>query len=264
MIFLAVIMMVFTQYIGLAQASEDAMIKKSNVAGQFYSANPEILSKEVEDFLAKDLQAAADKKAAVLILPHAGYVYSGPVAAYGYKAVSAQSYKTIIIIGLSHHHRFEGFAIWPEGRFETPLGSVEVDADFSKQIMQAAPEVKSISEAFDKEHSLEVQLPFLQKIFRDFKIVPLLTGQPNFDNCEKLASVLANLIGHREDILLLISSDMSHYRDEETTRTMDKRALEMIQHLKAKEFWWMLTISRRGKLRKSLTWHRGAARISAS
>ena len=215
----------------------EAKVKKPNVAGQFYNASRDELSKEVERYLTKTPQAALDKKTAVLISPHAGYVYSAPVASYGYKAISGRSFKTVVIIGLSHYHRFEGFAIWPDGQFETPLGSINVDYDLAQKLMQASDKVKSIPEAFEKEHSIEVQLPFLQKIFKDIEIVPILTGRPDLKNCEQLASILAKVIAGSEDILLLISTDMSHYYDYKTALTMDQGTLQIIQNVDVKKFW---------------------------
>ena len=212
-------------------------IKKPNVAGQFYSANAGELSGDIEQYLKQASQEALAKKAAVLISPHAGYVYSGPVAAYGCKAISAQPFKTVIIVGLSHYHRFEGFAIWPDGRFETPLGAVDIDRDLAQKLMQAGGTIKSIPQAFEKEHSIEVQLPFLQKISKDFKIVPILTGKPDFEDCGQLASALAETIAGRDDILLVVSTDMSHYRSDGEAQAMDRRALGMIKNLEAEEFW---------------------------
>src|SRR3989338_8782792 len=122
----------------------DGGVKKPNVAGQFYSANAGELSGDIEQYLKQASQEALAKTAAVLISPHARYVYSGPVAAYGCKAISAQPFKTVIIVGLSHFHRFEGFAFWPDGRFETPLGAIDIDRDLAQKLMQAGGTIKSI------------------------------------------------------------------------------------------------------------------------
>lgn len=212
-------------------------LKHPNVSGQFYSANPSELSITLDHFfLAADV-APSDKTIEVIIAPHAGYVYSGGVAAYSYKAVSQQNYKTVVVIGLSHFVDFEGFTIWPQGSFKTPLGEVGVDQEFCQKLMAATNKIKSLPQAFDKEHSLEVQLPFLQKTFKDFKIVPLLTGRLSLEGCRILASALNEAVGARDDVLVVISTDMSHYHDDATARHMDNATLEVIKNLDVESFW---------------------------
>lgn len=227
------IFLFFTCADGLA----DSFVKSPNVAGQFYPADPQELSEGIGRFLNKADVKDAPGSIKILISPHAGYVYSGPVAAYGYKAIRGQPYRTVVIIGLSHFADFEGFAIWPEGAFETPLGKVEVDKKFSDELLQKTERVKSFSEAFNREHSLEAQLPFLQTVLKDFKIVPILTGRPNADDCNILASALSEIMAEREDVLLLVSTDMSHYHDAATAAKMDESALFDVQNLRLGDLW---------------------------
>lgn len=232
-----ILTLMFLTAIMVPSAFSQADVKEPNVSGQFYPADAETLSKSIDAFFALAQVQPYDKRIDMIIAPHAGYVYSGPVAAYAYKAISHQKYSTVIIIAVSHFSNFEGFAIWPRGNFETPLGRVEVDAEFSQKLLSATDKIKSFSPAFDKEHSLEVQLPFLQKTLTNFKIVSLLTGKPNFDNCRKLAVALNQVIGNREDILIVVSTDMSHYYNDPTARRMDAAALSLIKNFRAEQLW---------------------------
>lgn len=227
----------FSVMVFASQDQEIEAVKRPNVSGQFYSADSQALSGDIERFLNVAETAPFNEAIPMVIVPHAGYVYSGAVAAHGYKALSRNTYTTVIVVGLSHYTDVDGFAIWPEGAFQTPLGQVEVDAGFCRKLMEKNGKVISMPQAFEREHSLEVQLPFLQKTLEHFKLVPLLTGHPNLDNIRLLAESLNELIGERDDILLVISTDMSHYYPDETARRMDREALLAIEHLDAGRFW---------------------------
>ena len=220
-----------------AAAFADDSVKTPNVSGQFYSADPEKLASDIATFLNNAVVEPPNGKIEILISPHAGYVYSGPVAAFGYKAIRGKPYKTVVIIALSHYSDFEGFSIWPNGAFETPLGKIDVDGEFAKSLMEQNGRVKIFKETFTREHSLETQLPFLQTVLRDFKIVPILTGRPNFDDCMGLASALNGVIGKRDDVLIIVSTDMSHYHDDETAKKMDEKAIQDIRSLDAENLW---------------------------
>ena len=212
-------------------------IKEPNVSGQFYSADPAQLSAQIDDFLKKATVPAIDEDIELVIAPHAGYVYSGGVAAYGYKALAGKKYNTIVILAPSHYYPFDGVSIWPEGGFKTPLGIATVDTEFSKKLLASNANFSFTPEVFEKEHSLEVEIPFLQKIFTDFKIVPVIMGQPSIDLTQQLAKNLNELIGGRKDILIVVSSDMSHYHPYDTARQMDQATIQTIEKLDAPELW---------------------------
>lgn len=212
-------------------------IKEPNVSGQFYDADPGRLLKHINSFLSQAQVTPSDKNIQILISPHAGYVYSGPVAAYSYKAISQKSYKTVVIIAVSHYYGFDGAAVWPEGGFRTPLGVVEVDSDFANKLLAADPKFVSKPQAFEQEHSLEVQIPFLQAVLKDFKIVPVIMGQTSFATVQRLADVLDSLISAREDVLVVASSDMSHYHSGDVAKEMDQSTLKMIEQMDLQGFW---------------------------
>lgn len=220
-----------------ASSFSQEMIKEPNVSGQFYPENANELSRALDKYFSQANVDPSKEKVEVIIAPHAGYIYSGPVAAYGYKAAGAFSYATVVVIAPSHYVRFEGISIWPEGSFETPLGALAVDADFSKKLMAEDEEIKFVRAAFAKEHSLEVQLPFLQKTFKNFKIVPLMIGNAGFESCQALAQALRRTIGDRKDVLIVISTDMSHYHSAKTAQGMDGQVIDLVRALDAKELW---------------------------
>ncbi|MFA5059759.1 MAG: AmmeMemoRadiSam system protein B [Candidatus Omnitrophota bacterium] len=212
-------------------------VKAPNASGQFYSADPKKLSDDIDGMLLQAKNVEIGGKIKILIVPHAGYIYSGGVAAFGYKAAQKNSYGTIVIVAPSHFSDFEGFSIWPQGSFETPLGSVSVDEEFSNQLIAADDRIKSFPQAFDREHALEVQIPFLQKTFSQLKIVPILTGRPRYNDSKALATALTSAIGEREDVLIVVSTDLSHYHDDATARRMDKATLAAIENFQGEQLW---------------------------
>ncbi|MBI3602030.1 MAG: AmmeMemoRadiSam system protein B [Candidatus Omnitrophica bacterium] len=214
-----------------------ASIKEPNVAGAFYSADPQELSHQIDSFIQQASISPVAARVQAMIVPHAGYIYSGPVAAYGYKAISRNKYTTIVILAPSHYFPFEGISVWPEGGFKTPLGIVNVDEDFAQKLMKADSRFRFLPQVFEQEHSVEVELPFIQKVFGSVKIVPVLMGNPDAKVCQKLAAVLNGLIGSRQDVLVLASSDMSHYFDYETANQMDAATLETINNKDVQSFW---------------------------
>ncbi len=215
-----------------------ASIKEPNVAGAFYSANSQELSHQIDSFIQQASISPVAARVQAMIVPHAGYIYSGQVAAYGYKAVSQNKYTTIVILAPSHYFPFEGISVWLEGGFKTPLGVAHVDEDFAKKLIKADSRFRFLPQVFEQEHSVEVELPFIQKVFGSVvKIVPVLMGNPDIKVCQKLAVVLDGLIGSRQDVLVVASSDMSHYFDYETANQMDALTLGAISEEDPPKLW---------------------------
>jgi MEMO1 family protein len=213
------------------------MVKEPNVAGAFYSADPKELSDSIDYYDQSTGPVPTDRKVLIAISPHAGYPYSGPVAAYTYKAIARNHYKTIVIIGPSHYFPFEGISVWPRGGFKTPLGIVPVDEDFAQALLKENPKsFQFLSYVYEREHAIEVELPFLQKTFDHVKIVPILMGNPNPQVCRDLAVALDKLIGQRDDVLILISSDMSHYYTYDVANSMDALTLQAIKAIDPEKF----------------------------
>lgn len=202
--------------------------KKSSVAGSFYPKNPQELSAVLDTYLSLAHPEPQSGTIFALLSPHAGYEFSGKVAAYGYSLIKNKGYKTVIIIGSSHYYGFKGVSLYPQGSFETPLGELFVDTDFSKKLLSRSPLIRFEPNAFLKEHSIEVQLPFLQKVLSNFKIVPLIMGQVDLETCNSLAEALRVAIAGRTDVLIIASTDMYHGYNYQETPLVDKRTLTYI------------------------------------
>jgi len=202
----------------------------------------------IDTFLGAANPQVPEGRIFALISPHAGYGFSGGVAAFGYKLIKDKPYKTIIVLGPSHNYGFSGVSVYPEGVFRTPLGDLEVDADFTQKLLhKSRSSLKSqiaLEEgrdkdsdiffepgAFEKEHSVEVQLPFLQKVISDFKIVPIVMGDCSFSTCQKLADLLKEAIGNRQDVLVVASTDMYHGYDYEESEIIDTLTLSYLKNM---------------------------------
>lgn len=209
-------------------------IRYPAVAGQFYPENKSELKRIIEEFLKNAKIEKIEGEILGFISPHAGYVFSGQVAAYNYKAIYQKSYETVILIGDSHYEFFDGISVWPKGEWETPLGKVMVDENLAKEIISLSPRIFRRDSAHLFEHSLEVQIPFLQIVLKEFKILPLIFGSENKD-WKTLAKAILKLM-ERKKILIVVSSDLSHYPTYEEAQKVDKETIEAILNLDGEGF----------------------------
>lgn len=203
-------------------------IRPAAVAGSFYPADPNVLRAEVRAYLAEAALADIPPPKA-LVAPHAGYIYSGPVAGSAYRQLEpiAARIQRVVLVGPAHRVPFRGIAYGEAERYRTPLGEVEVDTGAYAAIADL-PQVRRYEAPFAGEHCLEVQLPFLQGILGSFRLVPLLVGEAAG---AEVAEVLERLWGG-EETLILISSDLSHYLDYGTARQRDQRTTQNIEALR--------------------------------
>ena len=229
------------------------------MAGMFYPDDVAELSKTIEGFLDEVEPEGIEGDIFALISPHAGYGYSGKVASFGYKLIKGKPYKTVIVIAPSHNYVFNGVSIYREGLFRTPLGDIEVDKEFTQKLLDKDAEITFDPAAFIQEHSLEVQLPFLQKTLTDFsatkrggpaknygwKIVPIIMGDCTLSTCKKLVGFLKQAIGTRKDILVIASTDMYHGYDYEEAEVVDSATLSYIRDMDGEGLYYGL---REGKL----------------
>ena len=204
-------------------------VKGPSVAGTFYPADKNSLQDSVDGFLSKAEKTPSTGRLLALISPHAGYVFSGQVAAYGYKQLKDSDIKKVILIGPSHHVGFRGASVYTKGSFRTPLGDVRINEKLAEDLLNETADVRFNPEAYEKEHSLEVQLPFLQTVLRDFTIVPILIGSPTKKTFEHLVSKLTEILD--EKTLLIASTDLSHYHDYLTAKEMDNKVVSAIERL---------------------------------
>jgi len=187
-------------------------IREPAVSGMFYPNNPKTLSRDIEQYLNEASVEPVRGDIIGIISPHAGYMYSGPVAAHGYKAIMNRVYDTVIIIAPSHKMYFEGVAIMSEGSYKTPFGNVPIDKDVAQRLLTMDGVIKQNIEAHRGEHSLEVQLPFLQFVLKDFQIIPLIMGNQALNVCEILSeSLYKTLMNEKRRFLVVGSTDLSHY-----------------------------------------------------
>jgi len=203
-----------------------SQIRQPAVAGQFYPADPQQLHQVIRTYLDDAENKGGVPKA--LIAPHAGYIYSGAVAGSVYNLLKPchNTIRTVVLLGPSHRVGFRGLAVPSADYFATPLGNVAVDQKKITEISDL-PLVKIMDNAHILEHSLEVQIPFLQEIFDDFAIVPIVVGDAT---PAEVGEVLERLWGGSET-LIVVSSDLSHYHDYETARKMDSATSAAIEHL---------------------------------
>jgi len=203
-------------------------VRTPAVAGLFYPADATELHTQVQQFL-KECEPPATAPPKAIIVPHAGYIYSGPIAASAYARLRmARAVITrVVLLGPSHRVGFRGIAVSGMAAFATPLGRIPVDSAAVEQVRQL-PEVGFLEQAHAQEHSLEVHLPFLQEVLGDFKLAPLVVGdaQPS-----EVGAVLEALWGGPET-LIVISSDLSHYHDYLTARNLDRATSQAIEALR--------------------------------
>jgi len=210
---------------GLAPSEVEATVRKPAAAGSFYPDNEKELSSLVDKYLSKVELPQLEPNIRAIIVPHAGYVYSGQVAAYAYKALIGKDISRVIILGNSHQEFFDGTSVYPKGYFETPLGKVEIDNDFAQKLMDADKKIYFKESAHLEEHSLEVQLPFLQKVLNNFKIVPIVLGNQE-GSVDILINALKNLMD--DNTLIVVSSDLSHYPEYEDAEYSDGKVIDAI------------------------------------
>ena len=205
----------------------ETVVRAPAVAGSFYPNSPEILSAQVQDFIDSAEPRLIDGELIGLISPHAGYLYSGHVAGHAYKQLAGKSFDTVVLLGLSHRHPVRGSAIYARGRFSTPLGDIEIDDEIAGEIVQRNRNVVNLPEAHAFEHSLEVQLPFLQSALSDFRIVPILLQDDSPENIIPLGEAIAEAIRDRS-ALLVGSTDLCHYPVYDEAVRSDQVVIEAI------------------------------------
>lgn len=203
-------------------------VRKAVWAGQFYDGRPDVLEKNIEHMLqGAGASTFPVKNLKAIIVPHAGYAYSGSVAASAYQLVKNRSFEAVVIIGTAHRHGFRGCSIYPRGGYQTPLGIADIDVSLAKKLLQASG-FKYIPEAHNKEHSIEVQVPFIQKVLPGVKIVPILMGTSSKKTITKLADALVRVLDD-EKVLVVASTDMSHFLPKNQANTQDEETIKLIQ-----------------------------------
>ncbi len=205
-----------------------ARIRQPAVAGTFYDGEPAALRDHV-DLLLEQARGAKPKGSIVgLVSPHAGYMYSGLVAAAGYRALKGSSYDVVFMVGPSHREYFAGASIYPGDAYRTPLGDVLLNAEARASLADESEYLKLSEAGHRSEHALEVQLPFLQRILGPFTLVPIVIGDQTPETCFEVGRVLAKVAKDR-NALLIASSDLSHFHPYDDAVRLDRRVIDSVE-----------------------------------
>jgi len=226
-------------------------VRPAAVAGSFYPADPKALSAMIDGMLAQVSGPPVTDPIIAVVAPHAGYQYSGPVAAYTYAALKGRKYARVVIIGPTHHVAFSYTSVYDGDAYATPLGDVKVDKAFARQLVKMSLTMSLSGEGHDPaaeggEHSIEVELPWLQRVLGNFEIVPIVMGDQSYENSRALGAALAKLIkseGNPGETLVVASSDLSHFHTYNDAEEIDHKTLGALQS------WDYLSMSRNFKSR---------------
>jgi len=202
-------------------------LREPAVAGGFYPDDPAELRQMVDSYLGDAEVVCSGQEIGGLIVPHAGYVYSGPVAAWAFKQLGNRTYDTVILVGPSHYEAVSKASVYPCGWYRTPLGDVEVDEGISMSLIRTSADITYQPEAHDQEHSLEVQLPFLQEALGEFKIVAMAINDYDPALWTRVAGAIADCCRGRR-VLLVASSDLSHYHPRSDAIILDQALVSSI------------------------------------
>jgi hypothetical protein len=220
-------------------------IRKPVVASVFYPEDKLNLKRMIKTFLSNvpsDITEFLIKSNIDnifgLIVPHAGYVYSGQVASFGYSLINEKSFDTVVLIGPSHRTYFEGFSLCRFKAYGTPFGEIPIDTKFSEALIKNGGGIFDyLDSAHTFEHSIEVQLPFLYStLINNFEIVPIVMGEQSYENAVAGASVIAETLKETDkSALFIISTDLSHYHSDEMARELDDRFMKILSSMNAKK-----------------------------
>jgi MEMO1 family protein len=211
------------------------MVRLPAVAGRFYSSDAGELSAQIREYLTPKTASAARNVKACLV-PHAGLMYSGHVAGAVFSSIRVP--KRMVILGVRHRPPGSPAAIVSNGAWRTPLGDAEIDHELAEKLRAACPLLTEDAVAHSKEHSLEVEIPFLQVLNPDFRFVPIALGIAHFETLVTVGEAIGGVLAaEKQEILLVTSSDLNHYEDDATTRVKDRKAIEQLLSMDARRLY---------------------------
>jgi len=203
-------------------------IRKSIIAGSWYPGRPDSLRSQIQGFLKAVPESVPPAGELVaLISPHAGYLYSGGVAAYAYKLLTNQPHRQVVIVAPSHRHAFRGASVDQKTGYETPLGVVPVDQALSRELREQSTIFRYVPEGHAQEHALEIQLPFLQETLKEFSLTAIIQGSQDEETSEEMARALAQVLKGK-NVLLVASTDLSHFHAYDQARHLDKKVVDRV------------------------------------
>jgi AmmeMemoRadiSam system protein B len=204
-------------------------IRKPVIAGSWYPGSPETLRNDIEGYLGRAAVEEIPGKPVALVSPHAGYAYSGQTAAHAYKTVLGREYSTVVVISPSHRVYFPSVSVWASGSFETPLGNLEVDEPLCEKLLASSGVFTDNTRPHEAEHALEIQLPFLQVALPAFRLCPLIMGEQDLDICRELARTLHQAVDEPDNVLIVASSDLSHFHSARVAEAMDAEVARAVE-----------------------------------
>lgn len=202
------------------------VVRKPAVAGMFYPADKNELEKLIKMLLDQNIPSEQFDHISGIVSPHAGYIYSGGTAAFAYNTVKGKNYETVVVISPSHREYFPGVSIYEGDAYSSPLGVVEVDKNLRDKIIDNSKTIFPGAQGHRGEHALEVQIPFLQVVLNDFKILPITMGDQSKIFVDELAESLSKIVD--EKTLIVASSDLSHFYSRKQAEILDSRIIERI------------------------------------
>ena len=213
------------------QAQKTTNVRPPAVAGQFYSSDPAHLKLAVQQFLEDAVPAVVERPVAIVV-PHAGYIYAGQIIADAFRQVKGQSYDTVVIFGTNHGRNaasqsMNGISVYAHGAYRTPLGDVPVDEAVASALLAEDSDCSADTAPQAAEHSIEVEVPFVQTLFPAARIVPIMIGMPEPSMCARLGKALAKVVKDKR-VLIVASSDLSHYPNYKDATSVDRQTLEAI------------------------------------
>jgi hypothetical protein len=204
-------------------------VRTAAVAGSWYPGTARAISAEVDRYLMAAGDLSAPGRVVALLSPHAGLQYSGPVAAYGYSLLRGRSPLSVVLVGPSHREAFEGVAVHAHGAWRTPLGEAPIDEPLAETLLDAAAGLFEDALVHRDEHSLEMQMPFLQRLVGELKIVPAMMGTQSRREVDALAEALGRALNGRSDVVMVASSDLSHFYPADVASREDAVVVEQVR-----------------------------------
>ena len=202
-------------------------IRESVIAGSWYPGHPETLKTQIGKYLDQAPLVPLEGTLVGLVVPHAGYMYSGGVAAHAYKVLLQQPFDRVLILAPSHRAYFQGASVYRSGGYRTPLGIVPLDHELIESLSQQSSLFDYVPKAEAQEHSLEIQLPFLQVVLGEFRLTPILMGDQSFESCRKLADAIVHVCEGKK-VLLVASTDLSHFHPYQEAKRLDQVVLDRV------------------------------------
>ncbi len=212
------------------KSANDNSVRQPVFAGQFYPADSILLSNQIQVFI-ENAKPGKIEDAVAIIVPHAGYIYSGQIAADAFNQVKQNKYDLIVVLGTNHTTAgFSGISVYPKGAFATSIGNAKIDNIAAEELLKEDSDLNTDLTVHAKEHSIEVQIPFIKYLFPEAKILPIIVGEPDIKMCFRFGKALAEIVKNKK-VLIVASSDLSHYPDFDDAVKTDNKTLKTIANL---------------------------------